>query len=94
MNTEDRLRAIEYHLIKSLHPNSLTVTDEGKHHVGHPGASTGAGHFAVRIVSDDFHNKTLVERHRMVYQAVTDLLENDIHALKIDAKTPDESSSG
>lgn len=92
MNPEDRLRAIEYHIIKSLHPETLTVEDDSAAHVGHAGAASGAGHFTVKIISEAFEGKSLVERHRMVYDAVGELLETDIHALRIDAKTPVEAS--
>lgn len=91
MKSENRLRAIEYQLIKNLHPDTLTVEDDSAQHVGHPGAATGAGHFTVKIISKAFEGKSLVERHRMVYEAVNDLLKTDIHALKIDAKAPNEN---
>lgn len=88
MNSEERLRAIEYYLIKSLHPEALTVEDDSADHAGH--AHEGAGHFTVKVVADAFEGKSLVERHRMVYDAVSELLEADIHALRIEAKTPSE----
>ena len=90
MTNEERLRAIEYHLIKALHPETLTVQDDSADHIGHAGADTGAGHFTVKIIAKAFEGKSLVERHRMVYEAISAMLETDIHALKIDAKTPAE----
>ncbi|MCB1827830.1 MAG: BolA family transcriptional regulator [Coxiellaceae bacterium] len=92
MNPEDRLRAIEYNLIKALQPETLTVEDDSAAHVGHTGAASGAGHFTVKIISSSFEGKSLIERHRLVYDAVNELLETDIHALRIDAKTPAEAS--
>lgn len=88
MKNEDRLRAIEYSIIKSLHPETLTVEDDSADHVGH--AHEGAGHFTVSIVSEAFEGKSLVERHRLVYDAVDELMDKDIHALRIHAKSPSE----
>jgi len=90
MSPEERLRAIEYSIIKSLRPETLTVEDNAAEHVGH--ANEGAGHFTVRVVASAFDGKSLVERHRMIYQAVNELLEVDIHALRIEAKTPQEAT--
>ncbi len=91
MNTDERLRAIEYQLIKALYPEDLTVTDDSAEHVGHAGAQLGAGHFTVVITASEFEGKTLPERHRMVYDALSDMMESEIHALSIRAKTPGES---
>lgn len=90
MNPKDRLHAIENHLIKALTPETISVIDDSKHHAGHAGAAGGAGHFTVKIISAAFKGKSLIERHRMVYQALNEMLDRDIHALQIEAKTPDE----
>ena len=86
----DRVAAIRERLTKELQPSSLDIVDESHLHAGHPGAASGAGHFAVNIVADVFSNKSLIERHRMVYQAVNDLMRTEIHALSIKALTPEE----
>ena len=70
-------------------PSQLEVRDEGYLHVGH--ANEGRGHFAVRVVSDAFAGHTRVERHRMVYAALGDLMHKDIHALSIAALAPGET---
>lgn len=90
MNQNDRLRAIEYNLIKSLRPESLTVEDDSADHAGHAGAASGGGHFTVHISASAFEGKSLVQRHRMVYEALDELLKAEIHALRIFAKTPSE----
>ena len=72
-----------------LSPKDLDIIDEGHLHIGHEGAKKG-GHFKVIIVSDQFKSKTLIERHRLVYNAMGELMETEIHALSITAKTPDE----
>ena len=90
MNSEQRLAEIRARLQAALSPESLQVQDEGHMHVGHEGAKDGRGHFRVLVVSDHFRGKTLIQRHRLIYQAMGDLMQTDIHALAIDAWTPDE----
>jgi len=89
----DRIQAIRERLNTALEPDSIEITDESHLHVGHPGAAAGGGHFSVRIVSSKFSGRNLLARHRMVYAAVEDLMQTEIHALSIKASTPDESSS-
>ena len=69
---------------KTFNPAQLEIIDESHLHVGHSGHG-GAGHFKVRIISDKFNNESLINRHRMVYAAVDDLMPAEIHALSIDA---------
>ena len=75
-------------LTAALDPQSLEVIDEGHLHIGHPGE--GSGHFRVRIVSAAFAGKNPIQRHRLVYAAVDDLIGRGIHALAIEARTPEE----
>jgi len=93
MNSEDRLHAIEQQLMKTLHPTTLTVEDDSAKHRGHIGAAQGAGHFTVTISSAIFEGKSSIERHRMVYAALNELLKTEIHALRIEAKSPTEIAS-
>jgi BolA protein len=65
-------------------PSALDVIDEGHLHVGHAGE--GSGHFRVRIASAMFAGKTRVQQHRMVYDALGDLMGHGIHALAIEAR--------
>jgi len=90
MQDTDRTARITAALQHAFGPSELVVTDESHLHRGHAGAATGKGHFHVRIVSPAFAGKGPVARHRMVYAALADLLETDIHALGIDASTADE----
>ncbi len=90
MNSEQRMAEIHSRLEEALEPESLHVEDEGHKHVGHEGAKDGRGHFHLLVVSDHFSGKTLIQRHRMIYQAMDELMQTDIHALSIDAYTPDE----
>jgi BolA protein len=89
MNTEERLQQIRQRLNEALQPQSLEVMDEGHLHRGHEGAKDGRGHFRLKIVSPVFTGKSMVQRHRLVYQAMGELMQTDIHALAIDAAAPD-----
>lgn len=86
MSAIDQLRE----RLASLDPQRLEIRDDSARHAGHAGAREG-GHFAVAIVSPRFAGLSTVQRHRLVYDAVGDLMRNGIHALSIVAKTPDET---
>ena len=83
MNNDDRMKAIQERLTTALSPQQLEVINESQHHVGHAGASTGMGHFALTIQSPLFEGKNLVQQHRLIYEALGSLMETDIHALRI-----------
>ncbi len=87
----ERIDLIRTRLNDALSPNVLDIVDESHLHIGHAGAASGAGHFAVTVVSDKFKDCSALERHRMVYKAVDDLMQSEIHALSIKALTPDEN---
>lgn len=87
----DRVEMIRALLVKHLSPVILDIVDDSHHHAGHPGAAAGGGHFSVSIVSEQFRDKSMIERHRMVYQAVSELMPAEIHALSIKASSPDEN---
>lgn len=84
-----RLIEIERRLRAALQPSALELVDESHLHAGHAGALTGKGHFAVRITSEQFRALRPLARHRLVYQALGELMETDIHALRIDAQSPE-----
>ena len=73
-----------------LQPTALEVIDESGQHHGHAGANgTGFGtHFRVRISAGAFIGKSPVARHRLVYDALQDFMDQGLHALAIEAKTP------
>jgi BolA protein len=77
-------------LESELKPRSLEIVDDSAKHAGHAGAREG-GHFRVLVVADAFKGRSQLERHRLVYAAVTPLLGQGVHALSIIARTPDES---
>jgi BolA protein len=87
--TAERISRIRAALEHELKPLQLDIFDDSAKHAGHAGAREG-GHFRVRIVSEAFRGKSAIQRHRLVFAAVASLMQRDIHALNIDAKTPEE----
>jgi BolA protein len=85
-----RVYEIRRRLVLALAPAVIDIEDESHRHAGHEGARDGRGHFRVRIVSAAFRGEPPLARHRAVYAAVGDLMQTDIHALVIDARTPEE----
>jgi len=81
--TEERCQRMQEKLFKALAPDTLTIVDESAPHQGHAGAATGLGYFAVKIGSPAFTGKSLVECHRLVYEALGNMMQTDIHALRI-----------
>lgn len=73
----------------SFRPAQLEILDDGALHIGH--AHEGSGHFSIHIVSTAFAAKPPLARHRMIYAALGNLLQTDIHALSIVALAPGES---
>ena len=77
--------------LAALQPVSLDLVDESEQHHGHSGWREGGGtHWRLAIVSPCFAGQSAVARHRMVYQAIGELMHNPIHALAITAQTPEE----
>lgn len=89
--TSARMQLIEQRLRASLDPQQLELTDNSHLHAGHAGARDGRGHYEVLLVSDQFAGLRLVARHQLVYRALGDLMQTDIHALGITALTPAEA---
>ena len=90
MNPKDRKKEITRLLAEAFDPETLGVEDESYLHEGHAGARDGRGHFRVLIITSLFEGKTMIERHRMIYRVLDDMMILDIHALAIDAWSPDE----
>jgi BolA protein len=86
----DRASLIRQRLEQEFEPTELLIKDQSHLHAGHAGAEDGKGHFDVTIVSAAFDGQSRIQRHRMVYDALTRLLESDIHALRIKAFAPSE----
>jgi BolA family transcriptional regulator, general stress-responsive regulator len=78
--------------LAALAPVELDLRDESAQHAGHAGSRPSGGtHWQLVIVSEAFRGKSTVARHRMVYEALGDLMSRDIHALKIAASAPEQS---
>lgn len=76
--------------LAALKPVAMDLRDESAQHAGHAGAASGGGHWQLTIVSEAFRGKNAVARHRMIYEALGDLMKRDIHALKIEAFAPEQ----
>lgn len=91
MTAADRPSLIRQRLVNALAPQVLEVTDESHLHAGHAGARDGRGHFRVHIVSGHFAGLRTIARHRLVYEALGELMQTEIHALALSALAPDEA---
>jgi len=78
--------------IERLRPRHLELSDQSARHAGHPGAASGGGHYILLIVSPEFEGRGQIERHRMVYEALDELMGRQIHALSMRTLTPREWS--
>lgn len=90
MNQAPTAAQLQQRLQQVLQPSQLEVIDESHQHHGHAGANgTGFGtHFRVRITAGAFAGKSAVARHRLVYDALQDFIDQGLHALAIEARTP------
>lgn len=86
----DRILRIREALQDGLDTDDIAVRDDSHLHVGHVGAQTGLGHFHVTIRSPKFTGQSTINRHRLIYEALGDLMETDIHAVSIRALAPEE----
>jgi BolA protein len=82
--------ALTQALTTQLDPVSLELVDDSAAHAGHAGAREGS-HFNLRIVSARFAGLPRISRHRLVYDALRPWMAEGVHALAIDARTPDEA---
>jgi len=78
--------------LAALEPVNLELVDESAQHAGHAGARPGGDtHWRLTIVSPRFAGQPTLARHRMIYQALGELMQNPIHALTITARAPEET---
>jgi len=85
----DRIRD----LLRPLEPLELQIEDESALHAGHPGARGGGGHYRLRMVSPRFSGLTRLQRHRLVYDCLDNLMPAQIHALAMTLLSPTEAAS-
>lgn len=81
-------------LTEAFKPEVLEIIDNSAAHAGHAGARSGGGHYHVTIVADAFEGKSMVQRHQLIYQALGDLMKQEIHALGINALSTSEENKG
>jgi len=78
-----RIETIQHCLVQALSPTYLSIIDESHLHVGHIGAQSGGGHFAIEISAACLNNISRVVSHQLIYQALEKLMGTEIHALRI-----------
>ena len=88
---DERIAKIREKLEATFKPDRLEIIDESYKHAGHASAK-GGGHFVVYIVAEQFAGKNPIQRHRLVYDAMGELMQSEVHALSIKAETPSESN--
>lgn len=78
-----RIEKIQNLLNNCFKPSLLEVIDDSHKHIGHAGNTSGAGHYTVKIKSENFANSSRIASHRMIYKALDNMIGPDIHALRI-----------
>ena len=86
---ERRRSRIEERLREAFAPVELEVVDESHLHAGHAGARSGKGHFRARVVSQRFAGLSRVAAQRLVFEALAEEMESEIHALSLELRAPD-----
>ncbi|MRX28370.1 BolA/IbaG family iron-sulfur metabolism protein [Kangiella sp. HZ709] len=83
MDNSSRIEKMTKRLTENLSPSHLEIIDDSHKHIGHAGAKDGKGHFTLIISSETLLGKRMLQQHRLIYNALGDLMETDIHALSI-----------
>lgn len=91
MDNQQRIVAMRQRLEQALQPSHLEIIDDSHLHAGHAGAKEGKGHFTVIINSPNFADKRRIQQHQMIYQALGDMMQTDIHALAIRSDVDDKT---
>jgi BolA protein len=80
---QQRIATMTEKLVAALKPSEIDIDDESHLHAGHAGAKTGKGHFHLTIKSEQFIGLTPIKTHQLIYGALGELMQTDIHALRI-----------
>ncbi|WP_154247124.1 BolA family transcriptional regulator [Kangiella sp. HZ709] len=83
IDNSSRIEKMTKRLTENLSPSHLEIIDDSHKHIGHAGAKDGKGHFTLIISSETLLGKRMLQQHRLIYNALGDLMETDIHALSI-----------
>jgi len=78
-----RAERIHEKLMTAFHPETLNVIDESAEHFGHGGYAAEGSHFAVEIQASILKDKKMLEAHRLIYDALKEMMPSEIHALRI-----------
>lgn len=89
METNPLVQHVRKKLCRAFATEKIEIIDESARHAGHAG-SGGGGHLRLHIVSEKFRGLSPLERHRAVYEALSEEMKGAIHALSIDANVPEE----
>ena len=93
MDHTKRAQAIEDALRQKLAAQHVEVIDDSALHADHPGARDGGGHFQILVVAEQFQGLSRVAAQRLVYEALSELMISDIHALQMRTLTPERWST-
>jgi BolA protein len=85
-----RFEKLRNRLMETLHPVSCLLNDDSAAHAGHAGAVSGGSHYSLKIICHQFEGLNRISRHRLVYDAVGDMMHTEVHALAITALAPSE----
>lgn len=89
-NLNPVVQEIESRLRRDFDPAHLSIRDDSAKHAGHAGATSGGGHYKVRLVSASFEGRALIQRHRLVHESLAGMIGSRIHALGLETLTPAE----
>ncbi|MFZ6686636.1 BolA family protein [Undibacterium sp. SXout11W] len=85
-----RFDQLKNRLTNALQPVVCELQDNSAAHAGHAGAASGGSHYNLKIISHQFEGLNRISRHRLVYDAIGDMMHTDVHALAIVALAPSE----
>lgn len=85
-----RFEKLHTRLIENLNPVLCELKDDSDAHASHAGAASGGSHYILRIICHQFEGLNRISRHRLVYDAIGDMMHTEIHALAISALAPSE----
>ena len=90
MDPSLRTRAIEDILRDRIGASHVEVVDQSAQHATHAGAQAGGGHFSLLVVADSFRGLDRVAAQRLVYEALGEMMAEDIHAISMRTLTPEQ----
>ncbi len=91
--TEKRIEQMTDLLQRHLNISEIDIIDESHKHAGHAGARDGRGHFRLSLRAEEFTGLNTLQRHRLVYDILGDMMKTDIHALSITASEPNSTQT-